>query len=97
MSAGRTGTKSLGRQSCPWGWNYFREIAKDHWMDEQIARLAAIVAAGGSPARAAAKSNRSINVCRTQARAMGAPFAPLYIRRRILLAKYAAAENALVR
>lgn len=67
------------------------------WTDEEIRQLVALVAAGGSPARAAAKFNRSIAVCRTQARFAGTPFTPLRDRRRDQLAKCAAAERALAR
>jgi hypothetical protein len=65
------------------------------WTDDEIRQLTALVAAGGSPARAAAKFKRSIAVCRTQARVAGMPFTPLRDRRRIFSAKCAAAERAL--
>jgi hypothetical protein len=67
------------------------------WTDDEIRQLIALVAAGGSPARAAAKFNRSIAVCRTQARMAGMPFTPLRDRRRNLLEKCAAAERAIAR
>jgi hypothetical protein len=67
------------------------------WTDEDLNRLAAIVAAGGTPARASAALGRSIASCKIQACRMDTPFVPLHIRRREILAKCAAAERALVR
>jgi hypothetical protein len=64
------------------------------WTDEEIRQLIALAAAGGSPARAAAKFNRSIAVCRNRARVAGMPFAPMRERRRKLMGKCAAAEGA---
>jgi hypothetical protein len=65
------------------------------WTNDELKQLAALVAAGGSPTRAAAKFNRSMVVCQNQARAMGVPFEPLHVRRRNILAKCVAAEKAL--
>lgn len=70
---------------------------KNEWTDDQLKQLAAIVATGGTAFRAAAKFNRSISVCRQQARAIGTPFEPLHVRRKKILAKCAAAEKAWVR
>ena len=67
------------------------------WTDDELNQLAAIVAAGGTAFRASAKLNRRMATCRDQARAMGTPFEPLYIRRRKMLAKCAAAERELMR
>jgi len=67
------------------------------WSEEELKQLAAIVAAGGTPFRAAAKFKRSIQSCRSQARKMGVPFENLQIKRRNILAKCAAAEKALAR
>jgi len=70
---------------------------KSEWTDDELKQLSAMVAAGGTAFRAAAKFKRSISACRNQARAMGTPFEPLYVRRRNTLAKCAAAEKAWVR
>jgi hypothetical protein len=70
---------------------------KSEWTDDELKQLAAIVAAGGTAFRAAAKFKRSISACRNLARAMGTPFEPFYVRRRSILAKCVAAEKALVR
>jgi hypothetical protein len=70
---------------------------KREWTDDELKQLVAIVAAGGTAFRAAAKFKRSISVCRNQARAIGAPFEPLHVRRRNILAKCAAAERELMR
>jgi hypothetical protein len=67
------------------------------WTDDELKQLAAIVAAGGTVFRAAAKFKRSISVCRQQARAIGTPFEPLHVRRKNILAKCAAAERELMR
>ncbi|MEA2918976.1 MAG: hypothetical protein QOJ15_11057 [Bradyrhizobium sp.] len=66
---------------------------KSEWTDDELKQLASIVAAGGTAFRAAAKFKRSINACRNQARVMGTPFEPLYVRRRNILAKCVAAEK----
>jgi hypothetical protein len=65
---------------------------KREWTDDELKQLVAIVAAGGTAFRAAAKFKRSISVCRNQARVMGTPFEPLYVRQRNILAKCVAAE-----
>jgi hypothetical protein len=70
---------------------------KTKWSEEELKQLAEIVAAGGTPLRAAAKLNRNMTSCRIQARVMGTPFAPLRVRRKILLQKCAAAEKLPVR
>jgi hypothetical protein len=70
---------------------------KTKWSDEELKQLAEIVAAGGTPLRAAAKLNRNMTSCRIQARALGAPFTPLRVRRKSLLQKCAAAEKMPVR
>jgi hypothetical protein len=65
------------------------------WSEEELKQLAAIVAAGGTPVRAAAKFNRRIASCRSQTRKMGVPFENSQTKRRNFLAKCAAAEKAL--
>jgi hypothetical protein len=70
---------------------------KREWTDDELKQLVAIVAAGGTAFRAAAKFKRSIGVCRQQARAIGTPFETLRVRRKRILAKCAAAEKALTR
>lgn len=70
---------------------------KSEWTEDELKQLAAIVAAGGTAFRAAAKFKRTVQACRNQARAMGTPFEPLYIRRRNFVAKCVAAEKAYVR
>jgi hypothetical protein len=47
---------------------------KSEWTEQELKQLAAIVAAGGTALRAAAKFNRRIASCRSQARKMGVPF-----------------------
>jgi hypothetical protein len=69
---------------------------KSEWTDDELKQLGAILAAGGTAFRAAAKFKRSINACRNQARVMGTPFEPLYVRRRNIPAKCAAAERELM-
>jgi hypothetical protein len=49
---------------------------KSEWTDDELKQLAAIIAAGGTEFRAAAKFKRSIIACRKQARVMGTPFEP---------------------
>jgi hypothetical protein len=73
------------------------KLRKSEWTDVELKQLAALVATGGSAFRAAAKFKRSISMCRNQARAIGAPFETLYVRRRNILAKCVAAERDLVR
>jgi hypothetical protein len=66
---------------------------KSGWTEQELKQLAAIAAAGGTLFRAAAKFNRSIASCRTEARKMGVPFEHSIVRRRNILAKCAAAEK----
>jgi hypothetical protein len=61
------------------------------WTDDDLKRLAAIVAAGGTPLRASAALRRSIAACRNQARKIGTPFTPMQIARKTIKAKCAAA------
>ena len=65
------------------------------WTDDDLKRLAAIVAAHGTPFRAAAALRRSIAACRNQAKRIGTPFTPMQITRKTIRAKCAAAEKAL--
>src|SRR5882762_1781697 len=67
------------------------------WSEDELKQLAAIVAAGGTAFRAAAKFNRSMINCTNQARAIGTPFTPVSKMRRNIKAKCAAAEKALAR
>jgi hypothetical protein len=67
------------------------------WSDDEVKRLSAIIAAGGSPVRAAAALNRKIISCQNQARKMGTPFMQLSVRRRMIKEKCAAAERELAR
>jgi hypothetical protein len=69
---------------------------KREWTDDELKQLAAIVAAGGTAFRAAAKLKRSIIACRKQARVTGKPFQPLHVRRKNIFAKCAAAERELM-
>jgi hypothetical protein len=73
------------------------KVRTQPWSVEELERLGAIVAAGGSPVRAAAALNRKIIGCQTQARKMGMPFKLLSVRRRIIKEKCAAAERELAR
>ena len=73
------------------------KVRTQPWSDDELKRLSAIVAAGGSPVRAAAALNRKIIGCQAQARKMGMPFKLLSARRRMLREKCAAAERELVR
>jgi hypothetical protein len=52
------------------------------WTDDDLKRLAAIVAAGGTPLRASAALRRSIATCRNQAKKIGTPFTPMQIVRK---------------
>jgi hypothetical protein len=70
---------------------------KSEWTEEELKQLAAMVAAGGTALRAAAKFNRRIASCRSQARKMGVPFENSKIRRKNILAKCAAVERELSR
>jgi hypothetical protein len=47
---------------------------KGRWTDDELKQLAAIVAAGGTAFRAAAKFKRSIDACRNQAPSYGHAF-----------------------
>jgi len=67
------------------------------WTDDDLERLAAIVAAGDTPLRASAALRRSIAACRNQAKRIGTPFTPMQIIRQNIKAKCAAAEKALAR
>jgi hypothetical protein len=67
------------------------------WTEEQLEQLSALVAAGGTALRAAAKFKRSIVSCRTQARKIGSPFTHVRITRMNIRAKCAAAEKTLAR
>jgi hypothetical protein len=73
------------------------KLRKSKWSEEDSRELAAMVAAGGTPFRAAVRLNRSISSCQIQARKMGVPFENSTIRRKNILAKCAAAEKALAR
>jgi hypothetical protein len=63
------------------------------WTDDDLKRLAAIVAAGGTPLRASAALRRSIAACRNQAKTIGTPFTPMQIMRKNIKAKRAAPEK----
>jgi hypothetical protein len=66
------------------------------WSEEEMKQLAEFVATGGTPLRASVRFRRTIASCRSQARKMGVPFENSKIRRRNILAKCAAAEEALL-
>jgi hypothetical protein len=66
------------------------------WTDDELKMLTALVAAGGTPCRAAAKFNRNIASCRNQARAMGTPFTDSRVARMNIRAKCAAAEKEIL-
>ena len=70
---------------------------KSKWSEEELKQLAEIVAAGGTPLRAAAKLKRNMTSCRIQARAMGVPFSPLRVRQKNLRQKCAEAEKQVAR
>jgi hypothetical protein len=70
---------------------------KRPWTDQELKQLAALVAAGGTLFRAAAKFDRSIASCRNQARAMGVPFTPMRVARMNIREKCAAAEKSAAR
>jgi hypothetical protein len=65
------------------------------WTDDDLKRLAAIVAAGGTPLRASAALRRSIAACRNQAKRIGTPFTPMQIRRKNIKGRCAGAEKPL--
>jgi hypothetical protein len=73
------------------------KVRTQPWSDEELKRLEAIVAAGGSAVRAAAALNRKIIGCQAQARKMGMPFTLPSVRRRMIREKCAAAERELAR
>ena len=70
---------------------------KSKWSEEELKQLAEIVAAGGTPLRAAAKLKRNMTSCRIQARALGMPFSSLRVRQKNLRQKVAAAEKQVAR
>jgi hypothetical protein len=80
-----------------WEWNRLMRVRTQPWSDDELKRLGAIAAAGGSPVRAAAALNRKIIGCQAQARKMGIPFTLLSVRRRMIKDKCAAAERELAR
>ena len=91
-------TRETGK--CPAGPDagiHHMKSLKSEWTEEELKQLAAIVAAGGTALRAAAKFNRRIASCRSQARKMGVPFENSKIRRKNILAKCAAVEKELSR
>jgi hypothetical protein len=67
------------------------------WTDDDLKRLAAIVAADGTSFRAAAALKRVSGACRSQARKIGTPFTQTQITHKNIKAKCAAAEKALAR
>jgi hypothetical protein len=72
-------------------------LRKSEWSAEELEQLAAIVAAGGTAFRPAAKFKRSIISCRNQACKMGKPFTPVRTTRKNILAKCVVAERELAR
>ena len=72
-------------------------VRKRRWSDAEMAQLAAIIAAGGTPMRAAAALKRRIASCQLQARKMGTPFRLKHIIRKQTKAKCEAAERELAR
>lgn len=69
------------------------KVRTQPWSVDELERLGAIVAAGGSAVRAAAALNRKIIGCQAQARKMGMPFQLPSVRRRMIKEKCAAAER----
>jgi hypothetical protein len=67
------------------------------WTDDELKRLAAIVAAGGTPLRAAAALKRNLISCKNKARKLGTPFTPVRITRKKIREKCAEAERTPVR
>jgi GcrA cell cycle regulator len=57
------------------------------WSDEELMKLAAVIASGGSALRAAAALNRRVRSCQRQAQKMGTPFKPLKLVRRTIKEK----------
>ena len=64
------------------------------WSDEDLKRLAEIVAAGGTAVRAAAALKRRIISCQNQANKMGTPFKNVLTVRKEMKVKFAAAERS---
>jgi hypothetical protein len=54
----------------------------EQWTDEELKRLAAIVAAGGTALRAAAALKRNLLSCQNKARQLDTPNTPVRITRR---------------
>jgi hypothetical protein len=77
--------------------NSHMKSRKSKWSEEELKQLAEIVAAGGTPLRAAAKLKRNMTSCRIQARAIGMPFSPLRVRQKNLRQRCAAAEKQVAR
>jgi GcrA cell cycle regulator len=71
--------------------------ARGAWSDEELRRLAEIVASGATPLRAAAALKRNLLSCKNQARKLGTPFTPVWKMRRDIREKCAAAEKELAR
>ena len=78
-------------------WDSLMKVRTQPWSVDELKRLGAIVAAGGSPVLAAAALNRKIIGCQAQARKMGTPFQLSSVRRRMIKDKCAAAERELSR
>ena len=97
--AGRPGIETVRRPELGRDvfWNDRMKSRKSKWSEEELKQLAEIVAAGGTPLRAAAKLKRNMTSCRIQARAIGLPFSPLRVRQKNLRQKCAAAERQLAR
>ena len=66
------------------------KLRKSEWSEEDLKQLAAMVAVGGTPLRAAAKFTRTMASCRKQARKMGVSFVDSRIRRKEMFATSAA-------
>ena len=64
------------------------------WSDEELKRLAKIVAAGRSAVRAAVALKRRIVSCQDQAREIGTPFKSAWAVRKEMKVKIAAAEQS---
>ena len=63
------------------------------WTDDDLKRLKAIAAAGGTPLRAAAALKRNLASCQSKARELGTPFTPIRTIRRNFKERCAAAER----
>jgi hypothetical protein len=70
---------------------------KSPWSENDLQRLAAIIAAGGTAMRASAALKRRIASCQLQARKMGTPFTLQHINRKHTKEKCEAAERELAR